>query len=304
VYRIRNLIRLNNDVPILAINGGYPGSYVVLAASIALGRSNPVILNVHNLAVSSTFVSRFFDRLLDFYVRDRVNRFVCVSETCRRQLETRLNLDKGSTLVVYNAIDLGEASPRDDLINVNQLETKAFVLGLVGTLERRKGHHFALRLFKSLVDQDPNSKYLLRFVGSDPTSMSSELEADARNLAIGHLVEFVGPRTGRENIYQGIDLLIVPSTSFESFGLVVIEGLAEGIPVVASCVGALTEVLDGIPGGTIVGTWNIDDWVSAIMTVGRRKVSLKELMSTPKFARFVDPDQMAGEYLGLLMSIK
>lgn len=282
------------------VNGGYPGSYAVLAASIALGKTHSVLLNIHNLAVSPGLISIAFDRVIDLFVRARVRQFVSVSEMCKRPLDNRLKLDAKKSVVVYNAIEPTTGTSPNRIAREETPGSKLVVLGLVGTIEERKGHRFALSMFKTLVEQNPEIDFLLRIVGSDPMSMTNDLKKMACRLGIDHRVGFVGHRSGRRKIYEGIDLLLVPSTRSESFGFVAIEGLAEGIPVVASSTGALSEILEGIPGCSVMDTWNVNQWTAAIVSQVRQKPSQAELSRSAKYVRFTDPDQMAAEYEHLL----
>lgn len=300
VLRLRRSIKLNCDVPALMINGGYPGSYAVLAASIAFGKHNPVLLNIHNLAVSPSFISAFFDRVIDLFVRRRVDRFVTVSETCKRYLDNRLLLDSETSLYIYNAIELPVESLKDQVAEETNTSSRPVVLGLVGTLEERKGHQFALSILKSLIDHQTEKSFSLKIVGSDPMSRAPVLKRLACELGIDHLVEFVGFKTGRKQIYDGIDLLLVPSTRSESFGFVAIEALAEGIPVVASSTGALAEILEEVSGCSVVHTWDVEDWITAIIGCVQQKPSHQALVRSAKYVRFTNPDQMIAEYQQLL----
>jgi glycosyltransferase involved in cell wall biosynthesis len=90
----------------------------------------------------------------------------------------------------------------------------------------------------------------------DPPLVDS-LRRRARDAGIGDRVWFPGPRIGvdLERSYAAADLLVLASRA-ETYGMVVTEALARGLPVVAAEVGGLTEALghgaDGIRPGTLV----------------------------------------------------
>jgi len=67
-------------------------------------------------------------------------------------------------------------------------------------------------------------------------------------------IRFVGPRTGvgLEQAYADADLLVLPSRA-ETYGMVVTEALARGVPVVATAVGGVPEALGAAPDGTLPG---------------------------------------------------
>ena len=80
------------------------------------------------------------------------------------------------------------------------------------------------------------------------------LEALARELGVGDRVRFTGPVSEEELVahYRAADLCVLPSLALEGFGLVVLEALACGTPVLASDAGGLPEALAGLSGDLVV----------------------------------------------------
>jgi len=80
------------------------------------------------------------------------------------------------------------------------------------------------------------------------------LQSQARADGIGGRVRFTGPLTGPalDAAYAGGDLFVLASRA-ESYGMVVTEALARGLPVVATCVGGLPQAIDGESGGARPG---------------------------------------------------
>jgi glycosyltransferase involved in cell wall biosynthesis len=113
----------------------------------------------------------------------------------------------------------------------------------VGAVIRDKGHDVLLEALGKLADLD----WRLTCVGSlerDP-GWAATLPRDER-------VEFTGPRVGPAlaATYDAADLLVLP-TRRESYGMVVVEAQARGVPVIASDVGGVAEAL-GDGGGVLV----------------------------------------------------
>lgn len=112
--------------------------------------------------------------------------------------------------------------------------------GFVGALMPHKGAHVAVEAFRSV----PRAAATLRLWGDpspDPVYAAAlgaaALEADVR-------VEGAFPDAEKERVYSEMDVLVVPSAGLESYGIVVDEAMAHGVPVVASRVGALPERFD------------------------------------------------------------
>ena len=84
-----------------------------------------------------------------------------------------------------------------------------------------------------------NSDYYLVIVGDGPLFKKLNKKVEDENI---HDVIFTGSRNDVENIIPSCDVLVLPSFS-ESFGLVLIEALACGKPVIGSDVGGITEII-------------------------------------------------------------
>lgn len=112
----------------------------------------------------------------------------------------------------------------------------------VGRLELFKGHDVLLDAWCDVASQHPGA--MLAIAGSG--SRLDDLQAQARNLDIAQSVRFVGHLSAAE-VHQWMsaaDMFVLPSRS-EPFGIVLLEAMAHGLPVVASNVGGVPEVVPG-----------------------------------------------------------
>jgi hypothetical protein len=109
------------------------------------------------------------------------------------------------------------------------------VIGVVGRLSPRKGIAEALEAAALLVQR--GNVFEMRFVGGPPPGQAEridEYQALAVRLGLESYVAFAGEVESVTSEYAGFDLLLLPSQRPEPFGLVVIEGMAAGLPVVAT----------------------------------------------------------------------
>jgi len=111
-----------------------------------------------------------------------------------------------------------------------------------------KGHDVLLAALGALAEL-PWRCVCVGTLERDPDYVA-RLGRQARQSGVGDRVEFVGPRTGPalEASYAAADVLVLASRA-ETYGMVVTEALARGLPSVATSVGGLPEALDGAPGG-------------------------------------------------------
>lgn len=139
------------------------------------------------------------------------------------------------TKLSWNSVDIEKFSNKenDSFKREYKLSDKPIVL-FVGNLIKRKNVDSLLEAKKVA-----NSDYYLVIVGDGPLFKKLKKKAEEDNIPD---VIFTGSRNDVENIIPSCDVLILPSFS-ESFGLVLIEALACGKPVIGSNVGGITEII-------------------------------------------------------------
>ncbi|MFH0840349.1 MAG: glycosyltransferase [Candidatus Omnitrophota bacterium] len=121
---------------------------------------------------------------------------------------------------------------------------KDFVIGVISRITPLKGHADLFRAVAMIFRKMPNVKLLV--VGDAPHSKPryrEELEALTRQLGISSVVEFMGQRPDIPEILSKLDVLVLPTRTPEAFGRVIIEAQAVGIPVVATRVGGITDII-------------------------------------------------------------
>lgn len=194
------------------------------------------VLYAHNLLL------RTYSRREAARVLDRVAAIVCVSESLAEQ--TRPHLPPrlaGRLRVVRNGVDVEQFHPRGDPARGDRLRVT-----FVGRLIRDKGADVLL----DAVTRLGRSDVYVRVVGSQnfdagaaPSPYVRELHARAAELGDRVRLEPFVPRAQVARVYRESDVVVVPSRWAEPFALTVMEGMASGVPVVASAVGGIPEVM-------------------------------------------------------------
>jgi len=154
--------------------------------------------------------------------------------------------------VVPNGVDLDRFSPHRSSQEMAEVRASlgippgAFLIGVVARLEPEKGHRYLLEALPPILDAVPDAWLLLVGEGSQ----TDALRAQAGSLALParQKVVVAGFQTDVGAVTQALDVAVLPSLR-EAQGLVLLEAMAAGRPVVASAVGGIPEtVRDGVDG--------------------------------------------------------
>lgn len=124
------------------------------------------------------------------------------------------------------------------------LPPDAPVVGIVCRLVEQKGVAYGLEAFASATADLPEARLVIAGDGA----LKGRLQAQARTLGLADRVHFLGWRTDALRVFAGLDIFLMPSL-WEGFGLVLLEAMSQRLPVVASNVSAIPEVVaDGTTG--------------------------------------------------------
>lgn len=180
-------------------------------------------------------------RMLETLAYRRYKTVVCVSNDVQHRLCESFPAVASKTCVVFNGVPASSLSCRYQSYDRQRLERGEIVLIVVGNLAPRKQFDMAIEAISVL----PDSKLVV--VGDGPSR--GELERLANRIAPGR-VQFLGHRDDPRQFVANADVLLVTSL-YEGFGLVAVEAMSVGTPVVANNIPGLNEVVR--EGGVLYG---------------------------------------------------
>lgn len=177
----------------------------------------------------------------------RLDGRIAVSEVSRAFNKTYF---PGDYVVIPNGIDVARFSG-PDVRPFDRFQDGRPTVLFVGRLEYRKGFKYLLRAWPWVREVVPDARLLV--VGAFDKRRKRPYVRYARQQGIRG-VRFVGPASHSElpRYYRTADIFCAPSAGFESFGIVLLEGMAAGVPVVASDIPGYRTVLDDDVQGTLV----------------------------------------------------
>lgn len=226
----------------------WSGHYGMLAAKAS---RVPVVIALHaDLEPSTTrtqVISRWFYR--------RAAAVVAVSGQLARIAETQVGLPTGSIGTIYNGVD---CPPRYVPYTAKRQET--VTIGAIGRLSYEKGFDVLLAALRGLPEVS------VSIVGDGPER--GALETLAVRYGMVDRVEFRGWTEKVWDEMAEMDILVAPSRR-EGFGLAVAEAMMAGLPVIASRVGGLPEVVDERTTALLVEPNDVTGLGRAVATLAR-----------------------------------
>jgi glycosyltransferase involved in cell wall biosynthesis len=216
-----------------------------------------------------------------------VDRQVVVSDWLKQDLNRRGGV--GRVLRIHHGVEIGPPPHSADRAPGQPLRVRA-----AGRLVRGKGFDVLLRAIHELAGAAPIE---LEIAGDGPESTS--LRQLAASLGVGS--PFVGWRSDMRAFWRGADLAVVPSTWVEAFGMTAVEAMAEGLPVIVSQVGGLTEVVSP-ECGIAVPPGDASALAQAILRYAANPAlrSQHALAAYARCARLFDIQRVAEQYAAVL----
>lgn len=208
------------------------------AAAVEVGNSRGIktYVTAHGSDMFEVYKKQPLMRSTIKNVLKRADCVLAVSNALRHEIiATGVSGISQKTRLSWNSVDVDKfSSHRNNTFKIeNNLIEKPIVL-FVGNLIKRKNADSLLEAKKIA-----NSDYYLVIVGDGPLFKKLKEKVEDENIRD---VIFTGSRDDVDKIIPSCDVLVLPSFS-ESFGLVLIEALACGKPVIGSNVGGITEII-------------------------------------------------------------
>lgn len=181
------------------------------------------------------------------------DRVAAVGKAVKKALIQNEGLPADRIEVIYNGIDLtrfhleDRQATRQNLRQTLDIKETQFVAVIVGRLDYLKDHMTAVRMAEYVKKQVPDFRLL--FVGDGPERVKIEQEIERRQLQ--HIVTLLGTRRDIPQIMSAADVCLLTSIS-EGIPLTLIEGMAASLPVVATDVGGVGEVVEDEQTGYLV----------------------------------------------------
>jgi len=181
---------------------------------------------------------------IEWWTTYEANKIIVTSASMKAEIQGHFRLPQEKIEIVPNGIDTKRYNASVDQSAVKGrygVNPDEKLVLCVGRLVPQKGIEYLIRAVPPIARRYPNSKFIVVGEGW----LRGHLEYIARSTGYQWKITFTGWIPDRELIalLNSADALVVPSI-YEPFGIVVLEGMAAGVPVVASDVGGLAEIVE------------------------------------------------------------
>ena len=301
------LKRLKADC-LLVVNGGHPGGDSCRAALLSwryiLGSKSTAVYNFHNLASKLRWYEAPLEWLLDKWVCRAADRIVAVSQASADSFQKNRAVEGGYPIeVIYNGLNQSANQDSQGSSQIRQelhLPVSCPVVLMASTFEPRKGHSVLLKAFARVVQSLPAVHLII--CGRGTLEEMGKIRMEVETLHLQKSVHLVGYRTDVRNLLKQSNVLVVPSQADESCSMISIEALSSGIPIIATNIGGMPEVVTHGEVGFCSDPKDADRMAEYLIKVLSDSVLATEL-GQRGYARFQErfmAERMASRYAGLM----
>jgi phosphatidylinositol alpha-mannosyltransferase len=250
--RVRRWLR-DGEFDVVHVHEPAPPSLSLLTCMIHDG---PLVGTFHMATTRSRFLS-MFDSVLQPFL-EKLTARIAVSPAARRVIVEHLGAD---AVVIPNGVSV------EHFANAGYLDgfpRPGPTIGFIGRYdEPRKGMDVLVGAVERLALDRPEVRLLVAGRGEAEPFMDSLPQAvRARVALLGQVNE-----ADKAKLLRSVDLYCAPNTGQESFGVILLEAMAAGTPIVASDLEAFRRVLDGGRAGRLFNTADSDDLAEALIDV-------------------------------------
>jgi glycosyltransferase involved in cell wall biosynthesis len=251
LFTVINLISIlgKNRYHILHGHMGRVGPCICLAGKIC---AVPIIILTEHMSsaehawLKNKPLRRFFHHLGHHITNNCLDKVIAVSEDARKNYISRQGISQDKVVTIPNGICFSQDSHLDDAKKKYLKKTFGFdentiIIGMIGRLIKEKGYQDVIMAVPDILQCNPAVRFLV--VGDGPERQN--LENLTKELNLTEKIKFLGFRNDADILIQAFDILVQPSwrECHESFGLVLLEAMAQRIAVIASDISPLEEIV-------------------------------------------------------------
>ncbi len=222
-------------------------------------KKTPLILQVHGglnipppsiVGATKSVSKRIYDKFIGNYCFKMATSILVMCQYEKDILTQRFQVPESKISIMGSAVDTKTFHPGNSTPPENKIL-------YVGDLERWKGIDYLIKAWKQIYKRYPSSKFIVVGDGSEKTKIIQQRSKLP--------IEYLGQKKHEEiaKIMRYSTILVLPSL-MEGLPNVLLEALASGIPVIATNVGGIPEIIQNEKTGLLIRPKNVQDLISSL----------------------------------------
>jgi lipopolysaccharide heptosyltransferase II len=208
-------------------------------------------------------------------------RVIVLSNVIARHMIDDFGVSYERIRLIPRSVDLEKFK----FISPDKKRRDEFNVGIVGRLTSIKGHMYFIKAMAKVVRVVPKLKIWI--IGDAPSSKEAykeQLELLVKRLGLLNRTEFLGNQRDIPGIMEHLDLLVLATTTHEAFGRVIVEAQASGVPVVATKVGGVVDIIEDKKTGLLVPPADPESMSEAVIQIFK-DIELSRLLAQDAYAK-------------------
>jgi glycosyltransferase involved in cell wall biosynthesis len=230
-----------DHIDILHTHSYQPNLLARMAGALSGRRDLRIVAHYHNFYDDKWTADGTLP--LDRCLARSTDALIACSDAVRSHMVERLQLPPDSIHLIQNGVDCDRFSAAHDTASLRKslgIPPGTRVVASVGRISRQKASDDVVRAARTICETRGDCVFVM--AGADDDPFTPTVRRMVSDLALGERVIFTGHLSDVAPLYALADVVVMPSR-WEGFGLVLVEAMAAGTPIVTTRVGPIPEVV-------------------------------------------------------------
>jgi glycosyltransferase involved in cell wall biosynthesis len=275
IFGVIRLMRYLNNMKVDVVHYHFPNTALhILMHFIRV----PIVYTEHG---GGLLAGRLAVKLLYKYFTTPINRFIAISDYMASVMVSENHNIQKRVLTIHNGISIEEIeamSPANKKQIPGLSGNAAYIVGIVGRLVYQKGIEYFIHTAKDILDKRNEISFVIVGSGEDEEKLKEMTQA----MGISDHVIFMGYQKDAIRYMKLFDVLLFTSR-FEPFGLVLTEAMTANVPIVAMDIrGAVSEIIRSGKDGVVINGSDCKSAAEAVIQLLDDKDYRKRLIDNAK----------------------
>lgn len=268
---------------IVHAHGAKAGLITRLALNYGSKLDYPIVVSYHNeiLPASRHVQKRRLRCLMEKRLVKDTSHFIAVSPSIKDELIQDIGCPEERVSFIPNGISMAELAPASLGVEARERtrsiwgwpqETDVFVVGTACRLTQEKGMDILLRAAFQAVKVEPSLRFVI--IGDGP--LAEDIKEDVKTSGLHDYLRFLGFCDDAWNLFPALDAFVLPSRT-EGWPLSIMEAMALGLPVIATEVGGIPEMVESGKTGILIQPEDVNGLSQALVNLARNRPLVNKL---------------------------